>query len=386
MSTQPTAYKRILIIATRQIGDTLITTPLIHRVREIWPTAKIDFLGFQNAIGILDGNPDLNACIGSSQRPSLKEYLSLFKRLFRQYDLAIITQPSDRAYLYGLFAGKNRVGVLHPNQKGNFWKTWITKHQVMIDYFQQHVVTEKLHLLDPFITSDNNLTKSQMEIESGTQVSQVSSEIFVQAPTSQSLPSEFHHLPEKFVVIHPCPLTQYKRWPIDAWVEVIEYLADQNISVLMSGGPSTTDRELSDTVLRRLKTSSRDKVIDGTAKLNFAQLSGILKKALAYVGVDTSVTHLAAACNTPTITLFGATPPTNFGPWPNGFTGSQPFALRALRQTCKNVTILQGPGDCVPCRKAGCEDRADSKSECLEKLPAQQVIDELDRLLKNKSV
>ena len=90
--------------------------------------------------------------------------------------------------------------------------------------------------------------------------------------------------------------------------------------------------------------------------------------------MDTSITHLAAACNTPTIALFGATPPTNFGPWPNGFIGEQPYQLRARTQTVGNVTILQGPGECVPCRKAGCEDKANSPSECLDLLEPAQVI------------
>jgi heptosyltransferase-3 len=101
----------------------------------------------------------------------------------------------------------------------------------------------------------------------------------------------------------------------------------------------------------------------------------LIQGALAYVGVDTSITHLAAACNTPTIALFGPTPPTNFGPWPNGFIGEQPYQLRARAQTVGNVTILQGPGECVPCRKAGCEDRASSHSECLDQLDPIQVIE-----------
>jgi heptosyltransferase-3 len=38
---------------------------------------------------------------------------------------------------------------------------------------------------------------------------------------------------------------------------------------------------------------------------------------------------------------------------------------------------LQGPGDCVPCRKAGCEDRADSRSDCLINLPVNAVLEAL---------
>lgn len=366
---KPEKYQRILVIATRQIGDTLITTPLIHRIKEIWPEAKIDFLGFKNALTMLQGNPDLHEVIGSSPKPKFKEYLSLLMKVFRKYDLAIITQPSDRAYIYGLFAGKDRVGVIHANEKGNSWKKWITKHQVEIDYFKQHVVTEKLRLLEPF---SNLITKGPLKVTSG---------ISIYPPAAENLPLDLEEIARDSVVIHPCPLTKYKRWPIQNWIEVIEYLGQKNIPVFISGGPSDADRLLTQEILEKVSASTKPFIIDGTGRLNFAQLSNFLRHARAFIGIDTSVTHLAAACNTPTITMFGATPPTNFGPWPNGYSGTQPYQLRSACQTVGNVTILQGPGDCVPCRKAGCEDRADSKSECLDHLPASRVIDQLKVIL-----
>ncbi len=85
------------------------------------------------------------------------------------------------------------------------------------------------------------------------------------------------------------------------------------------------------------------KVLNTAGQLSIPQAGSLLRSAALYIGVDTSITHLAAACNTPTIALFGATPPTNFGPWPNGFIGKQPYQLRARTQTVGNVTILQGP-------------------------------------------
>jgi heptosyltransferase-3 len=112
--------------------------------------------------------------------------------------------------------------------------------------------------------------------------------------------------------------------------------------------------------------------------LKLDQLGTVLRQAKLYIGVDTSVTHLAASCNTPTITLFGATPPTNFGPWPNGFIGKQPYQLRAKIQKVGQVAIIQGPGECVPCRKAGCEDKSESRSDCLVNLSVQQVLEAVD--------
>ena len=113
--------KKIIIIATRQIGDTLITTPLISAAKKLWPHAQIDFFGFENSLSMLSGNPDVHQVIGTKGRLKFKDYLKQFLSLFRRYDLAIITQPSDRAYIHGLVAAKERVGVIPNEPKLNWW-------------------------------------------------------------------------------------------------------------------------------------------------------------------------------------------------------------------------------------------------------------------------
>jgi len=353
-------FSSVLIIATRQIGDTLITTPLIERARHIWPHAKIDFLGFDNAIGILEGNPFLNDVIGMSPKPKRNEYFALFKRLFRKYDLAIITQPSDRAYLFGFFSAKQRVGVIHLSEKGNFWKRLITSHQVVIDYFNQHVITEKLKLLGPFSRVDMD----QLAVNVTPPISNNESD----------LPESMTTLARSSIVIHPCPLNSYKRWPLSNWIALIEHITQNNCHVLISGGPQPIDLELGQNIVSKLSPFAQSKCTDLSGKYSFSQLSQILTLAKAYVGIDTSVSHLAAASGIKTVVLFGPTPPTNFGPWPNGHNSKQPFLLKSTQQTVDNITILQGPGSCVPCRKAGCEDKADSKSDCLDHLTLESVM------------
>ncbi len=353
--------KKIIIIATRQIGDTLITTPLISAAKKIWPDAQIDFFGFENSLSMLSGNPDIHQVIGTKQRLKFKDYLGQFFKLFKRYDLAVITQPSDRAYLYGLVAAKYRVGVIPTEPKLNWWKKKVCLHTVEVDYFHQHVITEKIRLLEKFC--DENLLFGQ--------------EISVTPPAATPLPSEISkELKESFIVIHPTPLTAYKRWPLANWVQLIESLPDE-YQVVLSGAPIAQDRELNQSIIDLLSDTAKSKILNLDGRLKLDQLGTLLRQAKLYIGVDTSVTHLAAACNTPTITLFGATPPTNFGPWPNGFIGKQPYQLRGPIQKVGNVTILQGPGECVPCRKAGCEDKSDSRSDCLINLPVSQVIEAL---------
>lgn len=67
-------------------------------------------------------------------------------------------------------------------------------------------------------------------------------------------------------------------------------------------------------------------------------LAGILEQASAYLGQDTGVSHLAAACDCPTITLWGAT-----APWRMG-------ALGALH---KHITPQS---DCSPCFNRQCDN------------------------------
>ena len=374
--------KKVLFIATRQIGDVLITTPLISKARELWPDAEFHFLGYRGKVEMLHGNPDISEIIETSDRPSFGEYLSLFNRLFQRYDLAVVTQPSDRAYIYGLVAAFRRVGVLggHPQGKDaedkskrsksdqqNAWKKFICMHTVDVDYFKQHVIAEKLRLLEVFFKNPADI---------------FSKPISVTPPAGEPLtPLITNALNQPYVVIHPGPLTAYKRWPLAHWQHLITWLVNAGFQVVLSASPAKQDVQLNRDIISLLDDQAQKNVIDAAGKLTIPQAGTLLRSAALYIGVDTSITHLAAACNIPTITLFGATPPTNFGPWPNGFVGDQPFQLRARTQTVGNVTILQGPGECVPCRKAGCLDKADSNSECLDLLEPSQVILAIEKVL-----
>jgi heptosyltransferase-3 len=378
--------KKVLFISTRQIGDVLVTTPLISKARELWPDAEFHFLGYRGKLDMLHGNPDIAEIIETSDRPGFTEYLSLFNRLFQRYDLAIVSQPSDRSYFYGLIAAFRRVGILsgHPQgkdaqdptkrskrDKQNAWKKFICMHTVDVDYFAQHVITEKLRLLEVFFRNPRDL---------------FSKPISVTPPLGEPLtPMIANALVQPYVVVHPGPLTAYKRWPLAHWQQLITWLTRRGFQVVLSASPAKQDVQLNHDIISLLDEEVAKKVINAAGKLSIPQAGTLLRGAALYIGVDTSITHLAAACNTATITLFGATPPTNFGPWPNGFIGEQPYQLRARSQTVGNVTILQGPGECVPCRKAGCLDRADSNSECLDLLEPAQVITAVEQVLQQST-
>lgn len=366
-------YRRILIIATRQIGDVLCTTPLMRRTREIWPNAVIDVLGYEKTMGMLVGNPDINAVIESPEHPRWPEYRKLIKRLFRQYDLAIVTQPSDRAHIYGLLAASKRIGIVPTSKSHNWWKKLLSLHTVELDYWRQHVVIERLALLGPFLE----------ETSTGP-----SNFISLIPPSRLPLPESIQTFlgSGSFVVFHATPMWQFKRWPPHNWAELAQHFCQYGLRVVLSGSGSDQDRRLNAEIVGLLPPDEQFLMMDTSGLLNFNELAELLGRAALFVGVDTSVTHLAAAMGTATVGIFGATTPTNFGPWPQKsvFRGLETPSVWQLKgrpsiddcrtQTIGNVTLVQGPGMCVPCRKAGCLDKFESHSDCLDRLSVAAVI------------
>ena len=109
-------------------------------------------------------------------------------------------------------------------------------------------------------------------------------------------------------------------------------------------------------------------------------MADLLRHAAFYAGPDTATTHLAAACGTPTLAIFGPSNPVKWGPWPAGAT-NDPSPWRMLGRPWQrkgNVIVLQGVqpadlGNCLPCRLEGCERHIASASRCLVEMPLDPV-------------
>ncbi|MEO7338762.1 MAG: glycosyltransferase family 9 protein, partial [Caldimonas sp.] len=355
-------FRRILVVCTRQIGDVLLTTPLIRATRRRWPDAAIDVLGFTGTLGMLKGNPDIHELIEAKGGSGWVASRALIGRLWRRYDLALIAQYSDRAHLYGWIAAPTRSGQVFAGVKG-WWKRLLLQHIVTIDDRHEHAVTEKMHLLDPWVTP----------------------------PTAALVPPRADALPEAvgaalrspYVVVHVPSLVRYKQWPLEHYATLARALAGDGVQVVLSGGSSDADRRACAEVVERASGSG---LLDLSGRLTLNQLATLLAGASAYVGPDTSITHLATACDVPVVALYGPISPRLWGPWPGGETGVAPFVDRAARQQARKVVVLQGPQPCVPCNGAGCDKHNDSRSLCLESLEPARVVDEVRRILAGSRV
>jgi heptosyltransferase-3 len=354
MSRQP---RRILLIATRRIGDVLLTTPLLHALRQAWPSAVIDVAVYRATGSILEGNSDFDSLIEVEESAPFQQGFSLLKSLFRTYDLALTTQGGDRAYLLLFAASRRRYGLIGDSWKKSWWKRLISRY-VVLDNFHTHTVAQNLALADLLgIQAIPKVVQPRPTVEEGTEAGC------------------------SYVVVHPFPMFRYKEWKEEGWVDLIRYFVGRGLEVRISGGPSKEEIA----ACQRLRQTVGDtRVVVLAGQTSFAQLAEVLAGAKCYVGPDTVVTHLAAASGCPTVALFGPSNPVKWGPWPSARVELRsPWGMSSSDglQIEGNVALLQDTLPCVPCLQEGCERRLDSESACLRNISTKRVITVANRMM-----
>ncbi|MEU0060598.1 glycosyltransferase family 9 protein [Streptomyces sp. NPDC006334] len=110
-------------------------------------------------------------------------------------------------------------------------------------------------------------------------------------------------------VLHPGAGAPSRCWPVARYAIVATALRERGHRVVVTGGPDEED------LVARLANEARlpDTDVFGGG-LPFGRLSALVADARAVVSGDTGIAHLAVAHATPSVTMFGPVPPTQWGP------------------------------------------------------------------------
>lgn len=112
-------------------------------------------------------------------------------------------------------------------------------------------------------------------------------------------------------VVHPGASTGARRWPPARWASVAAAEAAAGHRVVVTG--TAGERELARAVAARAGLPD-EAVLAGRTSL--AELLAVVAAAGRVVSGDTGVAHVASAFATPSVVLFGPTPPAAWGPPP----------------------------------------------------------------------
>lgn len=110
-------------------------------------------------------------------------------------------------------------------------------------------------------------------------------------------------------VVHPGAASAARRWPVDRWAAVTRHERDRGRAVVITGGAD--EGGLADAVARVAGVDAGAVVAGRT---DMVELAALVAAAGRVVCGDTGVAHLASAFATPSVLLFGPTPPSRWGP------------------------------------------------------------------------
>ncbi len=296
---------RILLVRVDRIGDALISTPTISKLREIYPAASIDILlGEKNAV-VAPLLPDVDEQV-ILRRGRLKSTIG--KLRLNHYDVVVnlhLNRSASASLISRLVRG--RYLVTYPEQGG----------------FSEHVVTLTASLLAPFgVTptgeqaTENRPMRVTLPQESVERARAVRSTLFDGRE------------PERCVFLNLAASNASRKWSAARWGRLAHDLADLGFHAVLCGGPG--DEDLMTVALNAAEGAASALPITES----YPDFAAFLAMADIVVTTDGSTVHLAAALGKPTVALYasGIAHATAWAPWgvPSR-TISRPRGLLDLR-------------------------------------------------------
>ncbi|AOU97056.1 putative lipopolysaccharide heptosyltransferase III [Acidihalobacter yilgarnensis] len=363
----------ILVIKFRNIGDVLLTAPLVSALRA--GGHRVSALVKAGTEPMLAGHPGLDELfvyptrqLGESRSALLRHELAFFRTLrARRFDLAISTTEGDRGAIAARLSGAPRRRAPIDPAKDKHWRRWLINEPVAPRPGPRHTVLRNLDLggAEAAINAISvSLTVNDADREA-----------------VRYLLAEGGHMPGRPLVhIHPTSRWFFKCWTDAGMAEIIDRLIGRlGVQVVLTCAPDARERARLDGILAR----SREHPIDLGGRLSLKQTAALSAQADVFFGVDTAPMHMAAAVGTPVVAIFGPSGAFDWGPWPNGHTAENPYPARSGLQQAGRHHVIQQAWGCVPCGQDGCD--GSKRSDCLDRLPASLVMAELEAALDQAS-
>ncbi len=321
------ASERILLIRLSAVGDVVNTLPMLSLLREARPDAFIGFVVEDKAADLLLGHPlvdrvhvfrrrDLRAALGTPIRGagSMRAWRLLrdHRRDLREahYDVAIDVQGNLKGALHLVASGASR--------RVGFARGYGREASHL--FVNERIVppTERPHRVDKFVSLLSALGIAGTARHFVLPWSPAAAEAAERWLTERGLS------PGGFVMLHPGTSERGsgKRWPVERFGELARRLAEMRpdapgrvgpgaapLRTLVSWGPG--EEELA----RAVVLASGENALLSPCTQSLLELAELSRRAAAFVSADTGPMHLAAACGTPCVALFGPKDPRIYRPW-----------------------------------------------------------------------
>ncbi|HEX4943826.1 MAG TPA: glycosyltransferase family 9 protein [Usitatibacteraceae bacterium] len=302
LASAPASPRRILVAHHLLLGDTIMLSPLLAKLRANHPQAEVVMTVPPATLPLYASRPWGVRALAFSPRDS-----STVRPLLDEgpFDLAVV--PGDNRHAWLAAAMGARHVVAHAGDLP------ATKNWFVDD-------------ARPYPDSPAPWGEMVADLVDGVEPAPCARGDWPDPPAAP-----VDHPKSAYAVLHVGASTALKRWPADRWAALASALSQRGLAVVWSAGRGEEALvEACDPGHRHASTAGR---------LDLAQLWHLLARAALVVSPDTGVSHLGRAIFVPTITLFGPGSAPLCGPGP--FWGDAPW--RALGEAvfpCRDQTNL----------------------------------------------
>ena len=321
---------KILIIQTAFIGDAILATALIEKLKAFYATSKIDILVRKGNESILETNPNINEILIWNKKPN--KYKSLLKTIIeirkRKYDIVINVQ---RFMSSGVITTFSNAPI-----KSGFKKN-------PLSFFLQNKAP---HALD----GTHEIERNQKLIEFLTDNKPSLPKLYL---TEQIQYKVKQYQIGSYICIAPASVWFTKQYPEEKWIEFVKHI-NSNITVYLLG--SAADEDL----CNRIVDIGGANVVNLCGELSLLESAALMKGAVMNYVNDSAPLHLCSSVGAPVVAIFCSTIP-QFGFGPLGNNGK-------IVETTKELP-------CRPCGLHGKKVCPFSHFDCAHTIHVRQLVD-----------
>jgi lipopolysaccharide heptosyltransferase II len=277
----------VLVLQTSFLGDSLLTLPLLRRLKEGLPRARISVLTLPKNADVFRGSPWADEVLLDDKHGAHGGFLGAWKIARelrgRGFDLAVIPHRSLRSALVARLAGiPRRVGF--SSSAGRFLLTdlvpfaWLT-----------HDLERNLALARPLGAAAAPATDEARYVAPPPVTPELARKL-AEAGAAEGA---------RLAGVHPGAAWATKRWPPERFAELCRRLSSAGLTPVLVGGPG--DAPLGDSIAKASGAA------DLVGRTSLEELKSLMGRLSLFVTNDSGPMHLAAAAGVPVVALFGAT-------------------------------------------------------------------------------
>ena len=315
MMIDKSQVKRILVITLSNVGDIILTTPVISALKSKFPGARIDVMVGPNGREIFERDPAIFKLIIYDKHVPISEKRRLQLKLRKlKYDLVC---DLKNTVFPVLIAPKFRTSTIQRFPKGPLHSR--VKHLYRLRSLGMDIKEPASYIHIP--GEDDEYVTALIEKEG---------------------------VSGQFVVINPGAKSHIKRWSCEGFAAVADRIVSEcGVKVIFVG--TENDKETVAGVIMKMSGPYHN----FAGKTNIRQLAALIKRSKLVITNDSAPLHIGCAVGTKVLAIFGPTDPKKYGP-----TGE--FDM-----------VINKKLSCSPCESAVCR----YNYECMKLISPEEVFD-----------